>query len=74
MRRLSKITPSVEVPLAGTQQSIPAGLTFTVPLNPSQNCLREIRSSLEKRKPLVLVQEADPAKGGGTIKAARSIR
>ena len=29
-----------------------------------QNCLREIRSSLEQSKPIVLVQEADPAKGG----------
>ena len=34
-----------------------------------QNCLREIRTSLEKSKPLVLVQEADPAKGGGTLQA-----
>ena len=30
----------------------------------AQNCLREVRSSLEMRKPLVLVQEADPTKGG----------
>ncbi|EOD07115.1 hypothetical protein EMIHUDRAFT_448489 [Emiliania huxleyi CCMP1516] len=37
----------------------------------SQNCLREIRSSLEKDKPLVLVQEADPEKGGGTLQALR---
>ena len=36
-----------------------------------QNCLREIRSSLEKDKPLVLVQEADPEKGGGTLQALR---
>ena len=36
-----------------------------------QNCLREIRTSLEKSKPLVLVQEADPAKGGGTLQALR---
>ena len=36
-----------------------------------QNCLREIRSSLEQSKPLVLVQEADPAKGGGTLQALR---
>ncbi|EOD08755.1 hypothetical protein EMIHUDRAFT_459945, partial [Emiliania huxleyi CCMP1516] len=35
----------------------------------TQNCLREIQTSLEKRKPLVLVQEADPAKGGGTLQA-----
>ena len=34
-----------------------------------QNCLREIRSSLEQSKPIVLVQEADPAKGGGTLQA-----
>ena len=26
-------------------------------------------TSLEKSKPLVLVQEADPAKGGGTLQA-----
>ena len=37
-----------------------------------QNCLREIRSSLEQSKPLVLVQEADPAKGGGTLTALRA--
>ena len=36
-----------------------------------QNCLREIRSSLEKDKPIVLVQEADPAKGGATLQALR---
>ena len=30
----------------------------------AQNCLREVRSSLSMRKPLVLVQEANPAKGG----------
>ena len=36
-----------------------------------QNCLREIRSSLEQSKPLVLVQEADPAKGGGTLQELR---
>jgi len=36
-----------------------------------QNCLREIRSSLEQSKPLVLVQEADPDKGGGTLQALR---
>ncbi|EOD32328.1 hypothetical protein EMIHUDRAFT_442023 [Emiliania huxleyi CCMP1516] len=35
------------------------------------NCLREIRSSLEQTKPIVLVQEADPAKGGGTLQALR---
>ena len=36
-----------------------------------QNCLREVRSSLAKTKPLILVQEADPAKGGGTLQALR---
>ena len=36
-----------------------------------QNCLREIRSSLEMDKPIVLVQEADPAKGGATLQALR---
>ena len=36
----------------------------------SKNCLREIRSSLEKGKPIILVQEADPAKGGGSIEAS----
>ena len=36
-----------------------------------QNCLREIRSSLEQSKPIVLVQEADPDKGGGTLQALR---
>ena len=42
------------------------------PASPApQNCLREIRSSLEKDKPLVLVQEADPEKGGGTLQALR---
>jgi len=38
----------------------------------SKNCLREIRTSLEKSKPLVLVQEADPAKGGGTLQELRA--
>ncbi|EOD17232.1 hypothetical protein EMIHUDRAFT_445249 [Emiliania huxleyi CCMP1516] len=37
----------------------------------SKNCLREIRSSLEMDKPIVLVQEADPAKGGATLQALR---
>ena len=41
-----------------------------IPITPElQNCLREIQTSLEKSKPLVLVQEADPAKGGGTLQA-----
>ena len=43
------------------------------PASPApQNCLREVRSSLEMDKPLVLVQEADPDKGGGTIQALRA--
>ena len=36
-----------------------------------QNCLREVRSSLEMNKPIVLVQEADPTKGGGTMEELR---
>ena len=46
-----------------------SGLTSR--LSRAQNCLREVRSSLEKDKPLVLVQEADPAKGGATLQALR---
>ncbi|EOD14409.1 hypothetical protein EMIHUDRAFT_451815 [Emiliania huxleyi CCMP1516] len=38
----------------------------------STNCLREIRAALEMGKPLVLVHEADPAKGGGTLAELRS--
>ena len=38
----------------------------------STNCLREIRAALEKGKPLVLVHEADPDKGGGTLAELRS--
>ena len=37
-----------------------------------QNCLREVRSSLEMNKPLILVQEMDPAKGGGTLAVLRA--
>uniref|UniRef100_A0A7S3TEN2 Tyrosine-protein kinase ephrin type A/B receptor-like domain-containing protein n=1 Tax=Emiliania huxleyi TaxID=2903 RepID=A0A7S3TEN2_EMIHU len=37
----------------------------------SKNCLREIRSSLELKKPIILVQEADPEKGGGSLKELR---
>ena len=40
------------------------------PATGAQNCLREIRSSLEQNKPLVLVHEANPSKGGGTIEAS----
>ena len=54
---------------------LPPRLYRTLALPPAspapQNCLREIRSSLEKDKPLVLVQEADPDKGGGTLQALR---
>ena len=35
------------------------------------DCLREVRSSLVEKKPLVLVHEADPAKGGLTLEAAQ---
>ena len=38
----------------------------------STNCLREVRAALEKGKPLVLVHEADPDKGGGTLAKLRS--
>mmetsp|Transcript_20513 Transcript_20513/g.61572 ORF Transcript_20513/g.61572 Transcript_20513/m.61572 type:complete len:184 (+) Transcript_20513:187-738(+) len=41
--------------------------------SPVKNYLREVRSSLEMDKPLVLVQEADPAKGGGTRLRARCV-
>ena len=56
--------------------SLPPRLYRTPALPPAspapQNCLREIRSSLEMDKPLVLVQEADPDKGGGTLQALRA--
>ena len=38
----------------------------------STNCLREVRAALEMTKPLVLVHEADPDKGGGTLAELRS--
>ena len=38
----------------------------------STNCLREVRAALETGKPLVLVHEADPDKGGGTLAKLRS--
>ena len=38
----------------------------------STNCLREVRAALEMGKPLVLVHEADPDKGGGTRIELRS--
>ena len=37
----------------------------------SKNCEREVRASLDRQKPLVLVQEADPTKGGGTMEELR---
>ena len=55
--------------------SLPPRLRRTLASPPAppapQNCLREIRSSLEKDKPIVLVQEADPAKGGATLQVLR---
>jgi uncharacterized membrane protein YbaN (DUF454 family) len=37
----------------------------------SRNCLREIRATVEKSKPFILVIEADKAKGGHTLSEAR---
>ena len=37
-----------------------------------QNCLREVRAAIEKDKPLILVHEADPDKGGGTLQELRA--
>ena len=59
-----------------TQREPPSAPSTLPAAHPSlrarhQNCLREIRSSLEQSKPLVIVQEADPAKGGGTLQALR---
>ena len=38
----------------------------------SKNCLREVRAALTMGKPLVLVHEADPDRGGGTLAELRS--
>ena len=38
----------------------------------SKNCLREVRTSLDRQKPLVLVQEVNPEKGGGTLQVRAS--
>tara|TARA_B100000795_G_scaffold74807_1_gene53059 strand:- start:1167 stop:3974 length:2808 start_codon:yes stop_codon:yes gene_type:complete len=38
----------------------------------SRNCLREIRASLDKKKPLILVNEADKTKGGQAVAKARA--
>ena len=38
----------------------------------SKNWLRQIRAALDQGKPIVLVQEADPAKGGGTLAELRA--
>ena len=37
----------------------------------SRNCLREIRATVEKSKPFILVIEIDKAKGGHTLSEAR---
>jgi len=38
----------------------------------SRNCLREIRAAIEQKKPLLLVHESDPAKGGAPLEALKS--
>jgi len=38
----------------------------------SRNCLKEIVASLEQRKPLVLVQEQQEDKGGGTLEVLKA--
>ena len=38
----------------------------------SKNCLREVRSALQLKKPIILVQEADPGKGGGLLEELRA--
>ena len=37
----------------------------------SRNCLREVTASIAHEKPLVLVQERQEEKGGGTIETLR---
>ena len=38
----------------------------------SKNCLREVRAALSQGKPIILVQEADPDKGGGSPEVLRA--
>ena len=38
----------------------------------SRNCLKEIRATIEQRKPLVLVQEQQEDKGGGPLKLLKA--
>ena len=38
----------------------------------SKNCLREVRAALSQGKPIILVQEADENKGGGTLEELRA--
>ena len=38
----------------------------------SRNCLKEVRATLEQKKPLVLVQEQQEDKGGGTLELLKA--
>ena len=40
----------------------------------SRNCVREVVATLEQAKPIVLVHEADPAKGGAEAAARAAVR
>ena len=40
----------------------------------SKNCLREVRTAVELGKPIVLIHETDPAKGGATLQTLRTAR
>ena len=76
LMRRRKLSVCVASPVKA-RLSLPQRLyrTLALPTSASpalQNYLREVRSSLEMDKPLVLVQEADPAKGGGTLTALRA--